>query len=165
MIQRALSLLLVAVMLVAGCVGGPGQTPTDTDTAVPTATESPTTDDPTPDENATVEWPEGPKSRPERPANLTTERVREFVKTHEYRYVYNSLWYGQHTNVTLDCSVDKVGPAGEGYEAIVSCTGYSNTRGPIQGTRTATEVHADWFTQTYVYYVDEDSLRRTRADE
>ena len=165
MTRRTLSLLLVVLILLAGCVSGPGQSPTADESEPPTATDEPTTDVVTPGENATVEWPDGPKSQPERPADLTDETVREFVKTHEYRYVYNSLWYSEHTSVSLECSVEKVGPAGDGYEVIVSCTGYSNTRGPTSGTETATELHADYFTQTFVYYVDENSLRRSRADE
>jgi len=164
MSTRTLSLVLVALVLLAGCVSSPGQSPTDTDSPPPTSTDAPTTAS-TPGEEAAVEWPDGPKAQPERPDDLTAERVGEFVRTHEYRYVYNSLWYGEYTTVSLDCSTESVASAGDGYRAVATCTGYSNTRGPSNGTETVTAVHADWFTQTFVYYVDADTIRRERVDE
>ena len=50
------------------------------------------------------------------------------------------------------------------YEAEVSCTGYSNTGGETAGNETATELHADWFTQPFVRSVDADSLIRERVN-
>lgn len=172
-----LSLLIVAAVVSAGCVGGPGGTepaaetnqntsPTETRVTPPTETaETPSTvHSPTTPADGTIEWPEGPKDQPDRPETLTEQSVREYAKTHEYRYVYNTLWYSEYTEVTLDCSVETVGPAGEGYEVIVSCTGSSNTGGEAPGTRTATVMHADYFTQTYSYYVDENTTRRHQSD-
>ncbi|WP_136715735.1 hypothetical protein [Halorientalis salina] len=164
MIRRTIPILLLAIVLTAGCVSGPGGSPTDTDSSPPTSTDAPTTEFETPGADAAVEWPDGPKAQPERPDDLTTESVRSYLRTHEYRYVYNSLWYGEYTNVSLDCSVESVESAGDGYRGVVSCTGYSNTRGEPSGTETVTEIHADWFTQTFVYYVDDDTVRRTRAE-
>ncbi|WP_226011195.1 hypothetical protein [Halomicrobium salinisoli] len=158
-ILAATALLLV---LSAGCVGGPGATATSESPTgeSPTTTTVPTTDAATPPADGEVAFPDGPKDRPERPSNLTEDSVGEFVRTHEYRYAYNQLWYSEHSEVTLDCEVRSVTARNGWYEAVVSCTGYSNTGGDRPGTETATEVHADWFTQTYVYYVDEDSIVR-----
>jgi len=66
---------LIAVFTLAvprrGCVQGPAGSPTATPTATPSETvESPTeiaTDVQTPPPNRTVEFPGGPKERPERP--------------------------------------------------------------------------------------------------
>jgi hypothetical protein len=55
-----------------------------------------------------VEFPPGPKSRPERPADLTPERVREYVLTSERRWVYNRLYRDDSTDVHQDCGVDSV---------------------------------------------------------
>ncbi|MFB6097358.1 MAG: hypothetical protein ABEJ74_08220 [Haloferacaceae archaeon] len=158
------------LLSLTGCIAqsNPSSPPTD-DPDTTTEPAGTTTDTPpgTPYPNRTVEFPEGPKSRPARPADLTRESVREFVHTHEYRYVYNSLWYNEHTDVSLECSVQSVEQRRDGYRAIVECTGSSNTGGNQleNSTRTATQVHADYFTQTYVYYVDENSLLRLSPDE
>lgn len=167
------SVPLIAVfalaVLAAGCVQGPAGSPTATPTATPSETvESPTeiaTDVQTPPPNRTVEFPGGPKERPERPETLTEESVGAFAKTHEYRYVYNRLWYSEHTEVTLDCTLEGVTERDGWYEATVSCTGYSNTGGETNGTETVAPHHADWFTQTYVYSVKEHSLIRVGTNE
>jgi len=167
--MRRTALLLTAVLalafIAAGCVEGPAGSPTET----PSDTvESPTdtaTDVATPLPNRTVEFPDGPKERPERPEALTEDSVGEFAKTFEYRYAYNSLWYSEHSDVELDCTLEGVIERDGWYEATVSCTGYSNTGGETNGTETATELHADWFTQTFVYSVDENSLIREGVNE
>jgi len=90
--------------------------------------------------------------------------VGAFAKTHEYRYVYNRLWYSEHTEVTLDCTLGGVTERDGWYEATVSCTGYSNTGGETNGTETVAPHHADWFTQTYVYSV-KGALADSGGDE
>ena len=134
-------------------------TPTATERATPAATTPP----PFPD--TVVLFPDGPKERPDRPANLTAETVREFVRTHEHRYVYNQLWHGEATEVSVGCEVHSVERAGGGYRAVVGCRGYSNTRGTPgpNATGTATAVHADYFTRYYTYLVDADSVVRREA--
>ncbi|WP_439026426.1 hypothetical protein [Haloarchaeobius sp. DT45] len=155
------------VAALAGCLDGSLGGTTDTD---PTTTE-PTTGTGTPTETRTsypdtdVPFPDGPKSRPERPDEWTEQTARAFVHDHEYRWVYNQLWYNEYSEVELSCEVHSVEPVREGYEVLVSCTGYSNTGGEATGTQTATDVHADWFTQWFVYYVDEDTIRRRQATE
>ncbi|SFR86933.1 hypothetical protein SAMN05216559_0284 [Halomicrobium zhouii] len=161
--------LIALALLTAGCVqslaGSPTATPTDTP---PESVQSPTdtpTDVQTPPPNRTVELPEGPKERPERPETLTEDSVGEFVKTHEYRYAYNGLWYSEHSEVTLDCTLHGVTERDGWFEATVSCSGSSNTGGPAEGTEAVTELIADWSTLTYVYYVDENSLIREGTNE
>jgi len=123
-----------------GCLGRPSPDSGDTD-AAPTTTPLPPGD---------IDFPDGPKARPQRPSSLTESTAREYVKDHEYRYVYNSLWMGQYTEVTLDCRIDGSSRQEWGFEVIVTCTGYSNMEPPENETGTA-GVHADWFTQTYRY--------------
>lgn len=158
---------LAAVLAVAGCVGAPGSPAsptTGTDGETPESTTS-ATDTVEPYSDTEVEWPDGPKERPERPETWSESAAREFVKTHEYRHVYNGLWYGPETDVTLECEVDDSEAVADGYEVTVSCTGYSNTQTVVDEGGTPVEMHADYFTQTYTYYVDDDSIVRNRADE
>lgn len=150
---RALTAALLTVVALSGCLGGVPADSTDSPTA--TATPFP---------SGSTTLPDGPKTAPERPDTLTESAVREYVRTYEYRYAYNALWYSEHSDVNLECSVDAVHERASGYAATVSCTGYSNTGGDTEGTQTATELHADWFTQTYTYLVDGDTTRRLDPD-
>ena len=102
-----------------------------------------------------VEWPEGPKSPPERPAVLTAESVREYVHAFEYRYVYNELHYDEPTEVHEECGVESVSEYGEGFRAVVWCSAYSNTGGDG-----GTTLHADYFTQYATYFVGPDTTVR-----
>jgi len=160
--------VLVAALAVAGCVGAPAESGSPTSDTDADDTPDPTTSDTAtvePRSDTEVEWPEGPKERPDRPAAWSESTAREFVKTHEYRYAYNGLWYGPKTDVTLECEIDDADPVADGYEVTVSCTGYSNTQTVVEEGGTPVEMHADYFTQTYTYYVDDDSIVRQRAGE
>jgi hypothetical protein len=146
--------------------------PTDpADSATTSPRGSPTTETPirapkTPLPNRTVELPDGPKTAPERPDELTTATVREYARQFEYRYVYNSLWYNQYSEVSAECEVLWSTETDIGWKVVVSCTAYSNTGGPTEGTASPTVLHADWFTQVYTYLIDEDStVRRDATDE
>lgn len=142
---------------------GTDDSPDDTERSSP---ESSTVTNPgTPLPDTTEELPDGPKSRPERPETLTEETVSEYAETFEYRYVYNSLWYNQYSNVSVTCEVLSAEEVPVGWKAVVSCTAYSNTAGPKDGTESPTVVHADWFTQVFTYLIDEDSTVRRRATE
>lgn len=191
--RATLAVLAVALLVAtAGCVATPGTAPSDTDTTATdrSATDSPTqspppgdadttpdgspagspTDTPvtgpaTPLPNETVSLPEGPKVAPDRPAALTAETVRRYARTFEYRYVYNSLWYNEYSDVTADCEVDTVERVDVGWKAVVTCTAYSNTGGPTDGTASPTELHADWFTQSFTYLLDENSTVRREATD
>lgn len=185
-----LALAVTILLLSAGCIADPdvpvqpgedeeSPSPTPPPTTPPTKTAdssptdrpgSPTTDSPavapgTPLPNTTVELPDGPKERPERPETLTRDSVAEYAETFEYRYVYNSLWYNQYSNVSVTCELESVGQVDVGWKAVVSCTAYSNTGGPATGTESPTVVHADWFTQTFTYLIDENSTVRREATE
>lgn len=152
----ARTLVVAALLVLAGCLGPAG---------APTATEGPTTTETTsspPD--GRVSLPDGPKERPPHPEELTHETVADYVRTYERRFAYNSLWYGETSDVLLDCEVDDVEERGGNWRVVVSCTGYSNTGGGENGTATATEIHADWGTQTYVYRVGEDGVTREYLD-
>ncbi|SEO33585.1 hypothetical protein SAMN05216388_101162 [Halorientalis persicus] len=107
-----------------------------------------------------IDFPDGPKERPERPSPVSETAAREYVKRHEYRYVYNSLWMGKHTDVVVDCRVDSVEQRQWGYEAVVTCTGYAESR----ANGTVTPAHADWFTQSYRYRVSENTTQRLDAE-
>lgn len=152
----------------AGCLGAGGSRSPDgtgsrTDRS-PTGTGTPGWQTPLPDRR--VSLPDGPKDPPDHPDELTAETVRTYVRTYERRYAYNSLWYGETSAVNLDCEVRSVAAVGTGYEAVVACTGYSNTGGSApNATATGTVLHADWGTQVFRYLVDEDAAVRERAPE
>ena len=159
-----------AVCGLGGCVardgGGTADASTTNRTTIdrsPSAAQSPASATPLPDR--TVALLDGPKARPDRPDSLTLETARTYAREFEYRYVYNSLWYGESTDVTLSCEVVDARAVDVGYEVVVSCTGYSNTNNDSDGNATATMVHADYFTQVYTYLLDEDSVVRRRATE
>jgi len=153
----ALLSALALHLVTAGCAGGPTGAGTATDAN--TATEPPPT---TPDRSGDIDFPDGPKAPPERPSTLNESSVREYAWTYEYRYAYNSLWISEHTDVTPDCRVDDVTRGAKGYGAVVTCTGYSNTRVPENATGTPGP-HADWFTQTYRYREREGATQRFEA--
>jgi hypothetical protein len=155
---------LVALLVTAGCLGGPlgAGSPTPTASPSPTPTATPVTDLP----DGSVEFPDGPKERPDRPATLNESSVRAYVHAFEYRYAYNSLWVNERSEVSLDCGVDAVNETAYGYEALVTCSGYSEPDDSYtgNGTDTPTSVpHGDWFTQTYRYRVDGDTTLRERV--
>lgn len=138
--------LLALALTTAGCTGPEMGTST-----------------PTPLPQGSVDVPDGPKEAPERPAELNESSVREYVETFEYRIAYNSLWVNEYTNVTLACRVDSVSEQSWGYEAVVTCTGHSNTDVPENATETPGP-HADWFTQTFRYRVSEDATHRDQLE-
>jgi hypothetical protein len=152
--RSAVAALFALVVVTAGCVGtdpgtqtgGPDPTETSTTASDPAATS---TTPPPP--SGGVDFPEGPTEPPDRPAAFNAPSVREYVESYEYRIAYNSLWVNENTSVTLDCRVDDVTERTWGYEAVVTCTGSSETNG----------LNADWFTQTYRYRVSESTLDRT----
>jgi hypothetical protein len=147
-------LLLVLALASAGCVGT-GTTPTTpTETTTSTATPLP---------QGSVDVPDGPKERPERPSVLNESAVREYVGTFEYRIAYNSLWTSEYTEVTLACRVDGVSEQPWGYEAVVTCTGHSDTDVPENATVTPGP-HGDWFTQSYRYRVGENATHRQQVE-
>jgi hypothetical protein len=148
--------MLALALVTAGCAGAPADrsAPTETPTMTPTAT---------PAQSGAIDLPDGPKERPNRPSTLNASSVREYVRTYEYRYAYNSLWVNEYTDVSLDCRVDDVRRRDGGYEAVVTCTGYSNTDVPANSTHTPGP-HADWFTQSFRYYVSEDTTLRLDAE-
>lgn len=175
--RRALRLGAVALAgSVAGCASGmlreesesdgsgeteegtTGTTPIDEPTtqSVEVATSLPAGGVEFPAEAA--EFPDGPKSPPERPAELTAESVREYVQTFEYRYVYNSLHYDETSEVTETCGVDSVTEYGEGFRVVVWCTASSNTE------RNGTTIHADYFTQYATYFVGPDTTVRYEGE-
>ena len=94
---------------------------------------------------------------------IHSSSVRDDVHSHEYRYAYNSLWFNEHSAVTLDCRVDGVTERSWGYEAVVTCTGYSNTDLPPDSTAEPAP-HADWFTQSFRYLVSEDATHRRSVE-
>ncbi|MFC6794627.1 hypothetical protein ACFQFH_10140 [Halobaculum halobium] len=155
--------------MTAGCLGAPGgrsDGPTGTASSVgPDGSETGVADTELPGDP--VDWPDGPKERPDRPETLNESSVGSFARAYEYRYVYNSLWYDETSDVSAECESDAVERRGDAWRAVVTCTAYSNTGGEstADGTATSTVLHADWFTQTYVYWIDEESVHRERGEE
>lgn len=145
----ALLALLSIALLTAGCIGAPNTGPSSSATPFP---------------SGTTELPDGPKDRPERPATLNESSVRDYVHTYEYRFAYNSLWYSEHSDVNVECEVTDIAPRASGYVVDVRCYGYSNTADDAPGNETATELHADWGTQSVTYHVDGATTRRLDRD-
>jgi hypothetical protein len=160
--RTLITLLGVGTASLPGCLGQstPGSDPTDTSSENDTDTETATA---TPLPAGDVDFSDGPKEQPARPAELTESTVREYVKTHEYRYAYNSLWMNEYSDVELSCRVDSVSERSWGYEAVVTCTGYSNTDVPENSTATPGP-HADWFTQSFRYRVSADATHREQTE-
>ncbi|MFB6281392.1 MAG: hypothetical protein ABEH40_05190 [Haloferacaceae archaeon] len=152
--SRVAAVLLV-VLATAGC-GGPG-------TDASTTTAGAGTPAVTPLPQGSVDVPDGPKAPPERPDRLNRSSVREYVRTFEYRIAYNSLWINEYTEVTLACRVDSVSERSWGYEAVVTCTGHSNTDVPENATATPGP-HGDWFTQSFRYRVSGNATHRRQVD-
>jgi hypothetical protein len=162
--RTAAVVLTALVLATAGCTGTQTGSPTatpqsDTPTATP-QTETPTATALPP---GSVDFPDGPKDSPERPDVLNESSVREYVRTVEYRVAYNSLWINEYTDVSLACRVDTVSEQPWGYEAVVTCTGHSNTDVPENATVTPGP-HADWFTQSFRYRVSENATHRHQVD-
>lgn len=145
--------ILVLALLSAGCLGTPA-TPAPADA---TQTATPPAEPATPLPAGQVRLPPGPYDRPERPATLDRAAVREYVRSYEYRFAYNSLWRSEHTDVNLDCNIQQVTEAAWGYEVLVMCSGHSDTDPP--GT-VSPSIHADWFEQTFRYRVSENATHR-----
>ena len=142
----AAAVILTVALAAAGCGGGQMGTPT-----------------PTPLPPGSVDISEGPKTPPERPTDLNESSVKEYVWNYEYRVAYNSLWINEYSEVTLACRVDSVTEQPWGYEAVVTCTGYSNTNVPANATASPGP-HADWFTQSFRYRVSENATHRHQVD-
>ncbi|WP_435358360.1 hypothetical protein [Haloarchaeobius sp. DFWS5] len=152
----------VALAAVAGCLsdaddgqpdpGAPPQTSTGTASTTAATAGFPDTE---------VPFPEGPKDRPERPDELTEGTVRAFVRTHEYRYVYNDLWSESvlPDSVTVSVTVGSVQRAEDGFEVVVSRRGSATYE--VDGTKR----YGDLWTAAFVYYVDTDSVVRQRATD
>ena len=85
---------------------------------------------------------------------MNASSVHEYVGSYEYRIAYNSLWVNENSTVTLACRVDGVTEQPWGHEAVVTCTGSSETNG----------LNGDWFTQSYRYRVSETALNRTQIE-
>ncbi|WP_192918447.1 hypothetical protein [Salinigranum salinum] len=161
--------LIIALVVLSGCTGGgpgasPASTPTDrqpTATATATATTTATT---TPYPNSTAAFPDGPKSRPALPGEITAETAGEYAITHEYRYSYNRLWDGPETEVGMSeasCGVQSTTREASGYLVTVRCTAYVNEPAPGNTTRTQ---HADLPPWTVRYYLDENSVVREEVE-
>ena len=161
---------MALLLVTAGCLGLPGGRtgePTPTSHGPDTAASATSAVDGLPGEP--VAWPDGPKTQPEPPGTWNESSVGSFARTYEYRYVYNSLWYDESTEVSIECELDGVTRESDAWHAVVTCTASSNTGGdPVEnGTGTSTVMHADYFTQTWAYWIDRetDAVHRTRADE
>ncbi|KAA9407708.1 hypothetical protein Har1131_13135 [Haloarcula sp. CBA1131] len=141
------------VVLTAGCFGAPSP-------GSPASSETATTAPPL---TGTVEFHDGPKDPPDRPATLNESSAREFVSEYQYRTVYNGLWQGEHTEMSLDCRVDNVTERSWGYDVVITCTGSSTTDPPAGSTATDGPI-SDYFTQSYRYSVSADGLSRESVE-
>ncbi|MCJ0618294.1 hypothetical protein JZX76_01785 [Haloarcula hispanica] len=145
--------VLSFVVLAAGCFGGPSPESAAPSEAA-TTVASPT---------GTVEFHDGPKDPPDQPATLNESSAREFVYENQYRSVYNGLWQGEHTEMTLDCRIDNVTERSWGYDVVITCTGSSTTDPPAGSTATDGPI-SDYFTQSYRYSVSADALARETVE-
>ena len=158
-VLRTGSVLLAGSL--AGCVSGALET-RESEDGTATSDSNPTThalgvDTSIPGDSgpeATAEFPDGPKSPPERPANLTAESVRRYVRTFERRWVYNLVSSGEPTDIQQKCGVDSVAERGGGFRVVVWCSASATTESDGK------TVHADYFRQYATYFVRSDSTVR-----
>lgn len=152
--RSTLPAMVLLAVLAAGCLSGPPGG------AGPTAADSTTTAP-----NETLALPDGPKALPDRPDTLTSESVGEYVQAVERRYVYNTLWSGEGSDVHLSCSVEDVHRRETGlWVATASCSGYVNYPGVTSVNGTTHTVHGDYFGEDVRYLVDENTLLRVTED-
>lgn len=124
-------------LIVAGCLSDQqASTETATDTATETATDTATEtcsaqDPPAPTDAATA-----PRSYPDRPAELTTESLREFLEAYEKAYQYNDALaanpnkIGRTNEITIFIESVSVTSETDGYSAVVSGQFQSDIRDP-----------------------------------
>jgi hypothetical protein len=150
--SRLSPLMLALLLCLAGCSGAPGIQPADSPQGPNEAATS--TAEP-------VAFPDGPKSQPDRPDELTEESVREYVRTLQYRISYNSLWDSDVEEVNLKCWVEGVENDGEAFTAEVSCSGsYTEYHGESE----TQEAIYDLASLRYRYFVSSNSTRRTAVE-
>lgn len=141
--RRVLAAAGGLLTLLAGCTGGPaGGRSTATPSATPTRT-------PTPTVTATGTYgdlPDGPRAYPDRPADLTTETVREYVHDVEHARTHNVLYEPDMADSSVQCQTVYDAAAHGGHYALATCTGYANYP----------EAHADWGQTPALYFVAPD---------
>ncbi|MFC5970616.1 hypothetical protein ACFPYI_04655 [Halomarina salina] len=161
MALRIHSLLLVAVLLTAGCLGGSSGAP-------PSATDETTVEttrpDPTP---PTARWTEqaGPNGYPDPPSTLTNQSATQAALQYEETFVLNAL---------AASDVDSYGLGGvfgaettvldraDGGVYVRVRRGYSWTRtvrSTVDGTQVAEQSNAD-LTAEATYFVSTEAIRR-----
>lgn len=144
--------LTVTVSLFAGCTAEPD----------PTAESDPErVGEHTTDAGGSY-FPSGPQSPPDRPAELTEESVGEYVRKYERRYVYNTIWMGENSTVSVSCDIETVESIEGGYRVEVSCFGSAKKADgtPAEENGTTTVMIADYFRTPILYFVDEDTTIR-----
>lgn len=143
----------------AGCLARTGrERDQDTTTTTATTTTASTTTTPTmtPFPDGSVLLPDGPKEPPERPDELTAVTVEGYVRTYEYRYVYNRLYRSNVKRIEVSAGVSEVVETPVGFAVGVQARGWTNYGG-------TTTVHADFGGHLITYLVDEDSTVRVQG--
>lgn len=159
---------LALLVLVTGCLGGVAGIP-GTDTREPhdgTATPTPARDcvadhPPTTDPARAAVTP---SPLPERPDELTRDRVLSYVEDYEVAYRRN-LGLRENTETyevfVTDASVREVE---DGHVVDLEAKYWYNAGGPEPGTATATIIHADGPRYEVSYHVTDAGMRRSVAD-
>jgi len=154
---------LAVLVLTAGCLGG---------VVGPLGTEKPPDGTPTatPGEECAVDRPQTtdparvavtPSPLPERPDELTRQRVLSYVEDYEVAYRRN-LGLRDSTETyevfVTDASVREVD---DGHVVDLTAEYWYNEGGPAPGTATATIIHADGPRYDVSYHVTGDGMRRS----
>jgi hypothetical protein len=167
------TLAVAALLLFAGCLGG-AEPSTDasgtdaTDAASPSETTAASAAAYTPFPDRSTPFPEGPTSPPDRPATLSEESLRSYLTTYERRWVYNAMYPGPNKRYEAhisDCEVRWLDERDVGSVAVVACTAHAEYETMPAENGTPVRVHADWFTQSFTYLVDEDAVVRRRPTD
>lgn len=113
-----------------------------------------------------TDFPDGPKSPPDRPDPLTRESVSAYAREYEHRYVYNRLWT-DGADVDVSCNVASVEQYADGYRVTVYCEGSSKTSGetPEGGTGTTTLEYGHYGRTRTILLVDDDTTIRLAPDD
>lgn len=113
----------IAGTLSAGCLSGQAGT---TDTSTNTPTDEPTAECNARDPPAPTDAATSPRSYPDRPIELTSETVREFLTAYETAYQYNDALaenpnkVGRTNEITIRIQSVSVTKEGDGFTATVT---------------------------------------------
>lgn len=155
---NALHVVVVALVLAAGCLGGVPADLDGPDTATPTSEPPTSTPTPSPTATATPDPSRGtldPLSLPWKPDPLRAGNVEVYVREYERSVRYNEHVGPSVVELTLSCQATLVAEVDSGYLVRAECRGSIHRR----DDGGATSVGA-FGPERVTYFVDDATVRR-----